>query len=478
MKAKPLISLIDQYLPAYPGKGKGPLINWTWNEGESWVILGENGSGKTNFSELIAAQMPGKTKKVSFEDLEDLLEQQIQQDDSEYTGRVDTGTALYEFLGLDQGETLPTGTIPPPAGLEKLMNSGLRILSTGEIRKSLIYKALLENPDLLILDEPFDGLDKESVLQMQEMIQSLITEGIPVLMILNRKSEILPCHSHVAVFREFQIVFEGSKEEWIQFDKVDIPLQQNTMKIPGAPGGSPKIKEQTLVEIRNTTVRYGEKIILDRINWQVKKGEHWKITGPNGAGKSTLLGLITGDQPQAYANDIRLFGKPRGSGESIWEIKEKLGIISPALQLSYRVSLTARMCIVSGLYDSIGIYNSVPPRERALADEWLRYIGMFHKAETPIKKLSYGEQRLLLIARGLIKHPALLILDEPCQGLDDRNRERILDVLGNFAGESETTLLYVTHHEEDKIRHIDRHLRFCPQDGGFTLTSDAVPLPQ
>jgi molybdate transport system ATP-binding protein len=478
MKAKPLISLIDQYLPGYPGKGKGPLINWTWNEGESWVILGENGSGKTNFSELIAAQMPGKTKKVSFEDLEDLLEQQIQQDDSEYTGRVDTGTALYEFLGLDQGETLPAGTIPPPAGLEKLMNSGLRILSTGEIRKSLIYKALLENPDLLILDEPFDGLDKESVLQMQEMIQSLITEGIPVLMILNRKSEILPCHSHVAVFREFQIVFEGSKEEWIQFDKEEIPLKQNTMKIPGAPGGSPKIEEQTLVEIRNTTVRYGEKTILDRVNWQVKKGEHWKITGPNGAGKSTLLGLITGDQPQAYANDIRLFGKPRGSGESIWEIKEKLGIISPALQLSYRVSLTARMCIVSGLYDSIGIYNSVPPRERALADEWLRYIGMFQKAETPIKKLSYGEQRLLLIARGLIKHPALLILDEPCQGLDDRNRERILDVLGNFAGESETTLLYVTHHEEDKIRHIDRHLRFCPQDGGFTLTSDAVPLPQ
>ncbi|MDA3956839.1 ATP-binding cassette domain-containing protein [Oceanispirochaeta sp.] len=473
-----MIQLTDQYLPEYPEKGKGPPLSWTWNPGESWVILGENGSGKTHFSELIADNMPGRVDKVSFEDLEELLEKQIRQDDSEYTGKVDTGTPLFEFLGLKIGGEIPTDAPPPPSGLEKLMNSGLRILSTGEIRKSLIYKALLGKPELLILDEPFDGLDKESVLQMQDMINTLIREGFPVLMILNRKSEILPTHSHVAVFRDFHLVFKGSLKEWVHFDSLDVPSEQKNLKIPASPGKAYQGGEDLLVDIRNTSIRYGDKTILDRVNWQVKRGEHWKITGPNGAGKSTLLGLITGDQPQAYANDIRLFGKPRGSGESVWEIKEKLGIISPALQLSYRVSLTARMCIVSGLYDSIGIYNSVPPRERALADEWLGYIGMFDKAETPLKRLSYGEQRLLLIARGLIKHPPLLILDEPCQGLDDRNRERILEVLGNFAGESESTLLYVTHHEEDKIRHIERHLCFHPCKGGFTLTSDALPLPQ
>jgi len=478
MNEKEVLNLTEMYLPGYPGKGRGPAINWTWNTGESWVILGENGSGKTHFSELIAREMPGKVEKVSFEDLEFLLDEQIRQDDSEYTGKVDTGTPLYQFLGFQNEKGLPPNAPPLPEGLEKLMGSGLRILSTGEIRKTLIYKALLEKPDLLILDEPFDGLDRESVLHMREMISGLIEKGQKLLMILNRKSEILKSHTHVAVFRDFTLIFEGTRKEWEKFDKEDSRMTIQDLSIPKAPHQREEKECSLLVEIKDTTVRYGNRAILDRVNWQVKKGEHWKITGPNGAGKSTLLGLITGDQPQAYANDIKLFGKPRGSGETVWEIKERLGIISPALQLSYRVSLTARMCIVSGIYDSIGIYNKVPPRERALADDWLRYIGMLDKGDTDIKKLSYGEQRLLLIARGLIKHPTLLILDEPCQGLDDRNRERVLSLLGNFAGESESTLLYVTHHEEDQIRNIERHLSFHACEGGFTLTADGVPLPQ
>jgi len=473
-----IIRLEEKSLPGYPGKGHGPLVSWTWKNGESWVVLGENGSGKTHFSELIASEMTGKVEKVSFEDLGSLLEEQIRQDDSEYSGKVDTGTPLFRYLGFQNPEILPEGAPPLPHGFEKLMNSGLRILSTGEIRKTLIYKALLEKPDLLILDEPFDGLDRESVLNMREMINDLIRKGQKLLMVLNRKSEILESHTHVAVFRDFSLIFAGTKREWETFEQKDSIREVGGQSIPAAHQSRSTPESDVLVEIRDTTVTYGDRAILDKVNWQVKRGEHWKITGPNGAGKSTLLGLITGDQPQAYANDIRLFGKPRGSGETVWEIKEKLGIISPALQLSYRVSLTARMCIVSGLYDSIGIYNKVPPRDRELADEWLGYIGMADKGDMEIRKLSYGEQRLLLIARGLIKHPPLLILDEPCQGLDDRNRERVLELLGNFAGESESTLLYVTHHEEDRIRNIERHLCFQPSGKGFTLTADGVPLPR
>lgn len=482
MNESTVLSIIDKDLPAFPGRGRGPLVNWEWKRGESWVFLGDNGSGKTHFSELLASEMTGTVEKVSFEELEALLEEQIRLDDSEAMGKIDTGTALYSYLGLESPHTLPLGAPPLPRGLEKLMESGLRVLSTGEIRKSLIYKAMLKTPDLLILDEPFDGLDKDSVIQLKEMLNQMICEGWPLLMILNRKSEILEKHSHIGVFRDFSLVFSGSRSQWEQFESQDAPGREtNDIPIPSAPAGAVQSDEDLLVQIRNTTVAYGEKTILDKINWTVKRGEHWKITGPNGAGKSTLLNLITGDQPQAFANDISLFGRKKGSGESIWEIKEKLGIISPALQLSYRVSLTARMCIISGLYDSIGVYKNVHPRETALADSWLRKIGMIHKAERPFNRLSYGEQRLLLIARGLIKHPPLLILDEPCQGLDDRNREQVLELLGNFAGESESTLLYVTHHDEDKIKHINRHLRFCPdkeRESGFTLTADGVPLQE
>lgn len=480
MKESPVIRIEEKYLPGYPGRGSGPLVNWEWKPGESWVILGDNGSGKTHFSELLASEMDGSVEKVSFEELEELLEEQIRLDDSEAMGKIDTGTPLYRYLGLESPDDLSENAPPMPRGLEKLMKMGLRVLSTGEIRKSLIYKAMLRRPQLLILDEPFDGLDRASVLQLQEMLNQIIKEGWPLLMILNRKSEILDMHSHIGVFRDFSLIFNGCRSEWEEFETRDAASREkNYSPIPPAPAAATRSNEALLVKIRNTTVRYGDKTILDGINWEVKKGEHWKITGPNGAGKSTLLNLITGDQPQAYANDISLFGRKKGSGESIWEIKEKLGIISPALQLSYRVSLTARMCIISGLYDSIGVYKNIHPGEKALADSWLRRIGMFEKAESSFSRLSYGEQRLLLIARGLIKHPPLLILDEPCQGLDDRNREQVLELLGNFAGESESTLLYVTHHEEDRISHIDRHLQFCPgneKENSFTLTADGVPL--
>ncbi len=480
MKESIILNINSKPLPSGPARGSAPPISWIWNKNEAWVILGDNGSGKTHFSELLAEEMDGSTEIVSFEELEEILEEQIRQDDSEYSGKIDTGTPLYSFLGLTSPDSLPEDAPPLPRGLERVLESGLRVLSTGEIRKSLIYRAMLKKPDLLILDEPFDGLDRDSVVDMKKLLKSLITGGWPVLMILNRKSEILDNHSHVGVFREFDLIFQGPRSSWEAFEAADAAaMEQLDFPIPAAPADAPRVPGESLVKIRNTTVRYGEKVILDSINWEVKKGEHWKITGPNGAGKSTLLNLITGDQNQAYANDITLFGRKKGSGESIWEIKEKLGIISPALQLSYRVSLTARNCIVSGLHDSIGIYTAIPPREKALADAWLRRIGMYGKADKPFGRLSYGEQRMLLIARGLIKHPPLLILDEPCQGLDDRNREQVLELLGSFAGESETTLLYVTHHEEDRIAHVDRHLQFCRRDdgtGGFTLTADGLPL--
>ena len=396
-------------------------------------------------------------------------------DDSEFLGKVDTGTPLYRFLGLDSPDTekLPFAL---SNGYEKLLNQGIRTLSTGEMRRALIFRAVLAEPSLLMLDEPFDGLDVTAAAQMRELISSLIRKGHAVLMILNRKSEILPEHSHIGVFRNYRLDFTGSREEWGNYEKQNPDNLVNDRPIPAPPLDAPTYSgDAPLVEMKDITVAYGDKTILERLFWKVNPGEHWQISGPNGAGKTTLLNMISGDNTQAYSNDVSLFGRRRGTGETVWEIKEKVGIISPALQLSYRVSASARVCILSGLFDSIGIYEKVSPLQRALADRWLAYLGMSDKADRPLRRLSYGEQRLLLIARGLIKHPPLLILDEPCQGLDDRNRIKVLKLLGEFAAQSESTLLYVTHHREDRIEGISRHLQFIQREKGFTVQEELLP---
>jgi molybdate transport system ATP-binding protein len=278
-------------------------------------------------------------------------------------------------------------------------------------------------------------------------------------MMLNRRSDLLPEHTHVGVFRDGSLIFSGSKQEWQQYEAKHQQDLGSEASIPGPPPDRVRVPgDSPLVKMNKVTVRYGEKVILNGLCWQVNQGEHWKITGPNGAGKTTLLNLVSGDHPQAYCNDISLFGRRRGTGESVWDIKQKVGIISPDLQLAYRVSVSARLCILSGLFDSIGVYDPVSPMQRDLADQWLNYLGMQDRADRPLRHFSYGEQRMLLIARGLIKHPPLLILDEPCQGLDDHNRIKVLKLLGEFAAGSESTLLYVTHRREDEIEGIRRHL--------------------
>ena len=157
-------------------------------------------------------------------------------------------------------------------------------------------------------------------------------------------------------------------------------------------------------------------------------------------------------------NDIFVFGFQRGSGESIWQIKQYIGYVSTALQWEHRVSVSVRNVIISGFYDSIGLYSKPSDAEKAIADQWLALLGMTARAGEPMNKLSYGDQRLLLIARAMVKHPPLLILDEPCLGLDDMNRRLVLALIEKICAGSGTAVLYVIHHPGDKIVGIDNYL--------------------
>ncbi len=215
-------------------------------------------------------------------------------------------------------------------------------------------------------------------------------------------------------------------------------------------------------------VSYDDRPILNRLSWTVNSGEHWQIVGPNGAGKSTLLSLITGDHPQGYSNDLTLFGRRRGSGETIWDIKKHIGYVSSSLHLDYRVSTTVRNAILSGYFDSIGIYQAVSDKQHKLAQQWLDILGMDNRvADAPFHSLSWGQQRLALIVRALVKHPTLLILDEPLQGLDPLNRQLIRRFVDVLISEGETQLLFVSHHAEDAPACITHRLEFVPDGEGY-----------
>jgi len=224
-----------------------------------------------------------------------------------------------------------------------------------------------------------------------------------------------------------------------------------------------------LIVMKDVVVRYGEKCVLNRLNWTVKPGEHWKISGPNGSGKSTLLSLVSGDNPQAYANDITLFGIKRGSGESVWDIKKRIGLVSTAFQQDYRVGVTVKIVVISGFFDSIGVYGNYSKKQEEIALEWLEMLHMEKHVDASFRNLSYGEQHLVLLARAMVKQPDLLILDEPCQGLDDINREMVLKLVDHLGNAGTTQILYVTHHPEDSIPCITNSLELVSAlAGGFT----------
>ncbi len=217
---------------------------------------------------------------------------------------------------------------------------------------------------------------------------------------------------------------------------------------------------------------YGKTTVLDHIDWQVNKGENWIIAGPNGAGKSTLIRLITADEPQAYANEIYLFGRRRGTGESIWDIKQKIGLISSEFQIRYQgtgAPITAFQVILSGFFDSVGLFRNATEVQRRIAGQWLRRVGMEEYGERAFARLSYGEQRMVLILRAMIKSPATLILDEPFEGLDYANRQMLLDLIDDIGKNTETSIIYVTH-QRDRLDCITHKLEFVPREtGGYRL---------
>ncbi|MBZ9730836.1 ATP-binding cassette domain-containing protein [Salegentibacter sp. JZCK2] len=298
------------------------------------------------------------------------------------------------------------------------------------------------------MDNPFDSLDKDSVTDLKARLKQ-ISKTTTIIQVFNRKEDLLPFVGSILKVEDEQLVEIIETSEFLKSQK-----ETNFSKIktvPPAPETFQGIPE-VLVEMRNVSVSYEEKPILKNITWQIKKGDFWQLTGSNGSGKTTLLSMIYGDNPKAYGQDLYLFGNKKGSGESVWEIKRKIGYFSPALSELFSRRNTVLEMLISGLVDSVGLYQKTSDKEVRLAREWLKALGMEGKTGNIFTDLSELEKRMVLIGRAMIKHPPLLILDEPTTSLDDKSTLEITSLINLIAEKSETAVVFVSHRTEKGLQ--------------------------
>ncbi|QOV77806.1 molybdate ABC transporter ATP-binding protein ModF [Enterobacter asburiae] len=462
------------------------IADLTIRAGESWAFVGTNGSGKSALARALAGELPllkgecqgdfTRLTRLSFEQLQKLVSDEWQRNNTDLLspGEEDTGRTTAEIIQDEVKDPARCLRLAERFGITALLNRRFKYLSTGETRKTLLCQALMSEPELLILDEPFDGLDVQSRVQLAALLESLNQQGYTLVLVLNRFDEIPDFIQHAGVLADCNLTETGEKTALLKQALIaqlahSEQLDGITLPEPDAPSARHALDpHQPRIVLRDGIVSYDDRPILNRLSWTANPGEHWQIVGPNGAGKSTLLSLITGDHPQGYSNDLTLFGRRRGSGETIWDIKKHIGYVSSSLHLDYRVSTTVRNVILSGYFDSIGIYQAVSDKQHKLAQQWLDILGMDNRvADAPFHSLSWGQQRLALIVRALVKHPTLLILDEPLQGLDPLNRQLIRRFVDVLISEGETQLLFVSHHAEDAPVCITHRLEFVPDGEGY-----------
>lgn len=413
------------------------------------AIAGRNGSGKTLYIDQLRKQLASdKVRYIAFTDSYGVnvdgqyyLQLRWNQHDIDHETPT-VGELLqnaYLLTGEDTAERRELQKhLYDLFCMEPLLDKYIITLSSGELRKFQLTKTLFANPKLLIMDNPFIGLDAETRDQLKALLLQLAEERDIEIMLVMSKTDDIP--SFVSEVKWF-----GTQEPVPAH--VLSPAQQET--ILSLPYTDHDYDCQHVIDMKKVTIRYGERTILKDLDWTVMNGERWALSGQNGSGKSTLLSLVCADNPQSYACDITLFDRPRGSGESIWDIKKHIGYVSPEMHRSYKRNLPAIRIVASGLMDSIGLYAIPNPKDYEKCHWWLNIFGIGHLADKPFLQLSSGEQRLVLLARAFVKDPQLLILDEPLHGLDLWNRRLAKDVIETFCQRKGKTMIMVTHYQEE-----------------------------
>ena len=422
------------------------------------AIAGPNGSGKTLYVDQLRKQLASdRVRYIAFTDSYGVnvdgqyyLQLRWNQHDIDHETPT-VGELLqraYLLAGEDTAERRQLrDQLYELFHMEEFLDKYIITLSSGELRKFQLTKTLFSDPKLLIMDNPFIGLDAETRDQLRDLLKLLAEERDMEIMLVMSKTDDIP--SFVSEVK--WMVKQESVPAHVLSDK-------KREAILSLPYTNSDYDCQRVIDMKNVSIRYGERTILRDLDWTVMNGERWALSGQNGSGKSTLLSLVCADNPQSYACDITLFDRPRGSGESIWDIKKHIGYVSPEMHRSYKRNLPAIRIVASGLMDSIGLYAVPNPQDYDKCRWWLDIFGIGDLADKPFLQLSSGEQRLVLLARAFVKDPQLLILDEPLHGLDLWNRRLTKDVIETFCQRKGKTLIMVTHYQEELPNVITNHL--------------------
>jgi molybdate transport system ATP-binding protein len=479
--------------------------HWTFARRQHWALVGANESGKTLFAQALAGEIPVAGGEIQYhfglrdrrwQETPEAAVAQVSFEQQKIVAGNAPSAARWFSLEEEEAATvrqfLSQGNVEEVNPFEvvrrsrqsvkafarrqrwvvhllqiaPLLDRRLPSLSTGEMRKTLLARALLRRPQLLILDDPFTGLDATFRAHLKRILEVLMRHrSLHLLLIATHPDELPRGITHMLCVDHCRVVAQGTRSRMLKHPQVrrlfgGTPGRVAVRRLPPAVVTRPTAGKATeLVRLEQVTVRYGRRSILKEVDWAVRRGEHWALLGPNGAGKSTLLSLIIGDHPQAYANAVRVFGWQRGSGEDVWRLKRRIGCVSPELHLHFPESQSCLEAVVSGFHDTNGCFHRITPHQRDLARRWLSRLGLAGYAERTLGSLSAGLQRMALLARALVKAPDLLVLDEPCQGLDPAHRARFLRAVESLLRTKASTVIYVTHRPDEIPRGIARVLR-------------------
>lgn len=446
-------------------------VTFDFLAGEHIAIVGPNGAGKSLLVDMLTGKYPLKEGELTYDFSPSPTKTAY--DNIRYIAFRDTyGSAdanyyyqqrwnahdqedaplVSEMLGEVKDDALKQQLFEL-FRIEPMLDKKIILLSSGELRKFQLTKTLLTSPRILVMDNPFIGLDAPTRELLFNLLEQLTRLGtLQIVLVLSMLDDIPSFITHVVPVNERKAGEKMEREAYIEaFRSQDVvaPMDELQRRILDLPYDNTNYTSDEVVKLNKVSIRYDDRTILKELDWTVMRGQKWALSGENGAGKSTLLSLVCADNPQSYACDISLFGRKRGTGESIWEIKKHIGYVSPEMHRAYLKNLPAIEIVASGLHDSIGLYKRPKEEQMAVCEWWMDIFGIAALKDTPFLQLSSGEQRLALLARAFVKDPELLILDEPLHGLDTYNRRRVKKVIEAFCSRRDKTMIMVTHYENE-----------------------------